>query len=99
MLGVVVQSWDLAHICWWYIAVKTVCLQDGGSRRPYEALLLLRPLGWQDSSQQQQQQLPTRDMAIFAVPGHHSRKPHLGRLLQHLLLDSPACLEVGSAPL
>jgi hypothetical protein len=74
-------------------------VQDAGSRRPYEALLLLRPKSSQaaaaagDGDAQQQPQQP-RDKAIFAVPGQHSRKPHLGRLLQPLLPSNAACLEV-----
>lgn len=36
-----------------------------------------------------------RDMVIIAVPGQHSRKPHVGRLLAPHLPPSPQCLEVG----
>ena len=74
-------------------------MQNAGSRRPYEALLLLRPKGSQAAAaagddDAQKQPREARDCAIFAVPGQHSRKPHLGRLLQPLLPRKPACLEV-----
>ena len=36
-----------------------------------------------------------RDYCIFSVPGEHSRKPHLGRLLAKYLPEAPNCLEVG----
>ena len=34
------------------------------------------------------------DLVIAAVPGQHSRKPHLGRLLAQHLPPRPHCLEV-----
>lgn len=34
------------------------------------------------------------DLVIAAVPGQHSRKPHLGRLLAQHLPPCPHCLEV-----
>ena len=37
---------------------------------------------------------PLRDMVIIAVPGQHSRKPHLGQLLAPHLPKQPECLEV-----
>ena len=37
---------------------------------------------------------PLRDMVIIAVPGQHSRKPHIGRLLMPYLPTRPSCLEV-----
>ena len=38
---------------------------------------------------------PLRDITIIAVPGQHSRKPHLGRLLEPHLPARPSCLEVN----
>ena len=37
---------------------------------------------------------PLQDMVIIAVPGQHSRKPHIGRLLMPHLPARPSCLEV-----
>ena len=75
-------------------------MQDNGLRRPYEPLLLARPVGCMahaaaagTDGSGAQQKLP--NLAIFAVPGQHSRKPHLGRLLAPHLPRSPSLLEVG----
>ena len=37
---------------------------------------------------------PLRDLVIIAVPGQHSRKPYIGRLLSPHLPKNPSCLEV-----
>ena len=75
-------------------------MQDSGLRRPYEPLLLARPMGSSAHAaaahgaehSRAQQEVP--NLAIFAVPGQHSRKPHLGRLLAPHLPHSPSLLEV-----
>lgn len=41
---------------------------------------------------------PLRDMVMIAVPGQHSRKPHLGKLLAPHLPMQPECLEVVLKP-
>ena len=38
---------------------------------------------------------PLLDLVIIAVPGQHSRKPHVGRLLAPHLPKQPSCLEVS----
>lgn len=75
---------------------RECAMQELAHRRPYEVLLLARPRGsappgGADVAPRQQQ---LSDMAFLAVPGEHSRKPHLGRLLAPLLPPQPACLEV-----
>ena len=42
----------------------------------------------------QQPSKPLRDIMIVAIPGQHSRKPHLGGLLPPHLPTRPKCLEV-----
>ena len=72
-------------------------LQEVAHRRPYEALLLarLRPSAASGSDTNEEGRA-VRDMVFIAVPGEHSRKPHLGSLLAPHLLAQPACLEVCS---
>ena len=41
---------------------------------------------------------PLRDMVMIAVPGQHSRKPHLDKLLAPHLPMQPECLEVVLRP-
>ena len=66
--------------------------QDSEHRRPYEALLLAHtapvaaPTAWPAVPDQ---------VVIAAVPGAHSRKPHLGRLLSALVPPGVRRLEVG----
>ncbi|CAL5220787.1 g2858 [Coccomyxa viridis] len=48
----------------------------------------------QVSHSAQQPSKPLQNSVIIAVPGQHSRKPHLGRLLAPHLPTQPSCLEV-----
>lgn len=50
----------------------------------------------QVSHSAQQPSKPLQNSVIIAVPGQHSRKPHLGRLLAPHLPTQPSCLEVDS---
>ena len=49
----------------------------------------------QVSHSAQQASKPLQDIVIIAVPGQHSRKPHLGRLLAPHLPTQASCLEVN----
>jgi hypothetical protein len=75
--------------------------QDVAHRRPYEGLILARPAATSSLSSPGDQAVMSwmhaqqpKAMVILAVPGEHSRKPHLGRLLRLYLPEQPACLEV-----
>jgi hypothetical protein len=65
--------------------------QDIMHRRPYEALILASPQG----QILPQPQVPD-GVVLLGVPGEHSRKPHLGRLLRPFIPGGPEprCLEV-----
>lgn len=66
-------------------------LQEVAHRRPYEVLVLAAPKHWRPKA-------PLPDFhCIIAVPGQHSRKPQLGRLLAQHLPDNPKCLEVHTS--
>eukprot|EP00884_Botryococcus_braunii_P017054 jgi/Botrbrau1/4031/Bobra.0016s0038.1 len=62
-------------------------------RKPYEVLLLAIREG--EAGRLVTLPIP-RDLVIIAVPGEHSRKPHLGRLLRPLLTQGShaRCLEM-----
>lgn len=63
------------------------CAQDAANKRPYEPLVLAAPPHWAPRTA-----IP-EFYAVVAVPGQHSRKPHLGRLLAPFLPAEPRCLE------
>ena len=79
-----------------YTNKQGCAMQEVAHRRPYEALLLARPRCSDSSESLEMQRRAVPDMVFFAVPGEHSRKPHLGRLLARHLPAQPACLEVPS---
>ncbi|KAK9905667.1 hypothetical protein WJX75_004219 [Coccomyxa subellipsoidea] len=94
-------KWGLEQVATWFWLKVTnsgqlVSPLEVAHRRPYEVLLLARPRSSNASGgavcQEQCRAVP--DMVFFAVPGDHSRKPHLGRLLRRHLPAHPACLEM-----
>lgn len=72
-----------------------ICSQDSEHRRPYEGLLLAHSRG-ATYSPEWMQLLPPDKLVLAAVPGEHSRKPHLGRLLRRYVPPTARCLEVSS---
>ena len=63
-------------------------LQEVAHRRPYETILIAAHEGYRPY-------VPVpENFCIFSVPGEHSRKPHLGRLIAPYLPDKPDCMEV-----
>lgn len=65
-------------------------MQGSEHHKPYEPILLA-------ASRDFVPEHPlTKEYCIFSVPEEHSRKPHLGRLLQRHLPAGPSCLEVMS---
>lgn len=78
-------AWSLFNMTWW--------LQDSEHRRPYEALLLAHTPAAAASADWASLG-PPQQLVIAAVPGEHSRKPHLGRLLRQYVPPSTSSLEV-----
>ena len=73
-----------------FTAHSVLKLQEVAHRRPYETVLIAAHPG-----HEARKSLP-EDFCILSVPGEHSRKPHLGRLLERYLPDRPKCMEVGT---
>ncbi|CAL8472253.1 g11795 [Coccomyxa elongata] len=93
--------WGLEEVATWFWLKVTdsgqlVSPLEVAHRRPYESLVLARPRSTASNSNaaggEQRGQIP--NMVFLAMPGQHSRKPHLGRLLKRHLPPQPACLEM-----
>ena len=67
--------------------------QDILHRRPYEALLLAVPAD-ADAAWLEDLPLPPDGFVLAAIPGQHSRKPALGRLLAPYVPAAGCRLEV-----
>lgn len=79
-----------------FISATMQYLQDAGHRRPYESLLLCcseaAPEPWSALGAAP----PPDNLVILSVPTEHSRKPHLGALLNDYLPPNAKCLEVST---
>ena len=98
-------SWGLVHLAEWrWLKLSSrgapVCpLDGGGSRRPYESLLLCgsggfggpsTPTARRDDDASSQSHL-LRDVVLLGCPGAHSRKPCLAALLRAVAPPGRAC--------